>query len=130
MTKYIFKEDYEANGSNYIPSGSQQPQVALKYSFKKGDIFDGEQIIETHNNVQHYAVTIYTSEGIKLDGKKWSGKAIFEIPEIEVIEQPVTEQTPKGAEVAKQTFLQKHKNHLLIVGALVLGYLAYKKFKK
>ena len=29
-----------------------------------------------------------------------------------------------------QSFLQKHKNHLLIAGALVLGYFAYKKFKK
>jgi hypothetical protein len=29
-----------------------------------------------------------------------------------------------------QGFLQKHKNHLLILGALVLGYLAYKKFNK
>ena len=32
--------------------------------------------------------------------------------------------------VNNQTFLQKHKNHLLIVGALVLGYFAYKKFNK
>jgi hypothetical protein len=31
---------------------------------------------------------------------------------------------------SKQTFFQKHKNHLLIIGAVVLGYLAYKKFKK
>ena len=31
---------------------------------------------------------------------------------------------------ANETFLQKHKNHLLIAGALVLGYFAYKKFKK
>jgi hypothetical protein len=29
-----------------------------------------------------------------------------------------------------QTFLQKHKNHLLIAGALVIGYFAYKKFNK
>ena len=29
-----------------------------------------------------------------------------------------------------ETFLQKNKNNLLIVGVLVLGYLAYKKFKK
>jgi hypothetical protein len=31
---------------------------------------------------------------------------------------------------ANETFIQKHKNHLLIAGALVLGYLAYKKFNK
>jgi hypothetical protein len=29
-----------------------------------------------------------------------------------------------------ETFLQKHKNHLLILGVLVLGYLVYKKFNK
>lgn len=29
-----------------------------------------------------------------------------------------------------QSFLQKHKNHLLIAVALVAGYFAYKKFKK
>ena len=35
----------------------------------------------------------------------------------------MTRLTPKG-------FLEKNKNNLLIVGALVLGYLAYKKFNK
>jgi hypothetical protein len=29
----------------------------------------------------------------------------------------------------KTTFLQKHKNHLIIAGAIVLAFLAYKKFK-
>jgi hypothetical protein len=29
-----------------------------------------------------------------------------------------------------QTFIQKHKNHLLIAGVLVIGYFAYKKFNK
>ena len=33
-------------------------------------------------------------------------------------------------DVAPQTFLEKNKTNLLIVGALVLGYLAYKKFNK
>jgi len=37
---------------------------------------------------------------------------------------------PDNTDVTPQTFLQKHKNHLLIVGAIVIGYLAYKKFKK
>jgi hypothetical protein len=36
----------------------------------------------------------------------------------------------QSAELVPQTFLQKHKNHLLIVGAVVIGYLAYKKFNK
>jgi hypothetical protein len=31
---------------------------------------------------------------------------------------------------SQQSFLEKHKTHLLIAGAVVLGFLAYKKFKK
>ena len=38
--------------------------------------------------------------------------------------------TPNSADVSGETFIQKHKNHLLLVGALVIGYLAYKKFNK
>lgn len=30
----------------------------------------------------------------------------------------------------EESFLQKHKNHLIIAGVLVAGYFAYKKFKK
>jgi hypothetical protein len=38
-------------------------------------------------------------------------------------------QVPENV-VSKQTFLEKNKTNLLIVGALVLGYLAYKKLNK
>lgn len=40
------------------------------------------------------------------------------------------EATLPTADVAPQTFLEKNKTNLLIVGVLVLGYLAYKKFNK
>lgn len=33
-------------------------------------------------------------------------------------------------DIVNETFLQKHKSLLLIAGAVVLGYFAYKKFKK
>jgi len=33
-------------------------------------------------------------------------------------------------DIAPQTFLEKNKTNLLILGALILGYLAYKKFNK
>lgn len=33
-------------------------------------------------------------------------------------------------DISEQTFLQKHKTNLLIIGVLVLGYFAYKKYKK
>jgi len=35
-----------------------------------------------------------------------------------------------STDVAPQTFLEKNKTNLLILGALVLGYFAYKKFNK
>lgn len=34
------------------------------------------------------------------------------------------------AKVSDETFLVKHKTHLLILGGVVLAYIAYKKFKK
>jgi hypothetical protein len=40
------------------------------------------------------------------------------------------ESTLPSADVAPETFLQKHKNHLLILGGLVIAYFAYKKFNK
>lgn len=35
-----------------------------------------------------------------------------------------------GKNQTQQSFLQKNKTYLLIAGAVVLGFLAYKKFKK
>lgn len=43
---------------------------------------------------------------------------------------PLTSKLILETRLNPQGFLQKHKNHLLILGALVLGYLAYKKFNK
>jgi hypothetical protein len=128
MAKYIFKENYEAQGTNLIPKGSQMASVILKYSFKKGDVFEGEKIptnsgIET-GSTPRYNVNITTPEALKVDGTKWSGQAIFEVPEIAVTEQALK------TDASGETFLQKHKNHLLIAGVLVIGYFAYKKFNK
>ena len=128
MAKYIFKENYEAQGTNLIPKGAQMASEMLKYSFKKGDVFEGEKFIisigsET-GSTPRYNVNITTPEALKLDGTKWSGQAIFEVPEIAVTEQALK------TDASGETFLQKHKNHLLIAGALVIGYFAYKKFNK
>ena len=38
--------------------------------------------------------------------------------------------TTPSADVTQQTFLEKNKTNLLIIGALVIGYFAYKKFNK
>ena len=131
MAKYIFKEDYEAKGTNLIsndPNASKQASYRLNYSFKRGDVFEGEKIvvgagIEVGSTAQ-YAVKITTPEALKVDGTKFDGKSIFEVPEIAVTEQTL------ATDASGETFLQKHKNHLLIVGALVIGYFAYKKFNK
>jgi hypothetical protein len=128
MAKYIFKEDYEAQGTNFIPDGAKMASVVLKYSFKKGDVFEGEKFIQSvgveTGSTPRYGVRITTPEALKVDGTKWSGQAIFEVPEEVVTEQNLS------TDVSEQTFLQKHKNHLLILGVLVIGYLAYKKFNK
>jgi hypothetical protein len=52
------------------------------------------------------------------------GLAFVPLSSIEKINE-----TP-STELAPQTFLEKNKTNLLIVGVLVLGYLAYKKFNK
>jgi hypothetical protein len=36
----------------------------------------------------------------------------------------------QNTDIVSESFLQKNKTNLLIIGALVLGYFAYKKFNK
>jgi hypothetical protein len=128
MAKYIFKEDFEAQGTNLIPKDSKMVSLMLKYSFKKGDVFEGEKIVVgvgvRQGSSEEYAVNITTLGGLKVDGTKFDGKSIFQVPEIVVTEQTLT------TDASGESFLQKHKNHLLILGGLVIAYFAYKKFKK
>ena len=131
MAKYIFKEDYEAKGTNFISNEPNSPKMAnfrLSYSFKKGDVFEGEKFIQSvgveTGSTPRYGVKITTPEALMVNGTKFEGKSIFEVPEIAVTEQTL------ATNASGETFLQKHKNHLLIAGALVIGYLAYKKFNK
>ena len=131
MAKYIFKEDYEAQGTNFIsdePNGAKMASWRLSYSFKKGDVFEGEKIVVgvgvRQGSSEEYAVNITTLGGLKVDGTKFDGKSIFEVPDSVVTEQNLI------TDASGETFLQKHKNHLLILGGLVIAYLAYKKFNK
>jgi hypothetical protein len=128
LKKYIFKEDYDAQGTNFIPDGAKIPSFMLKYSFKKGDVFEGEKFIQSVGaeigSTPRYGVRITTPEASNLDGTKFDGKSIFEVPEIAVTEQTL------ATDASGETFLQKNKTNLLIIGVLVLGYLAYKKFNK
>jgi len=43
---------------------------------------------------------------------------------------PLTSKETLLTRYTTQTFLQKNKTNLLIIGVLVLGYIAYKKFNK
>jgi hypothetical protein len=117
--KYVFKEDFEATGSNIIDNNwTDQEYLKLIHKFKKGDVFDGEKIpvnAGVNPNAEKYDIKIITPNNFLEDGTFVYYKGVFQVPE---------------RIVSEQTFLQKNKTNLLIAGVLVLGYLAYKKFKK
>ena len=120
MAKYVFKEDFDAIGTNPIDNNrTDQNSYNLKHKFKKGDVFEGKRIpINAGINTEAKAYMIQINSdyyNLNEDDSFSNLKGVFEVPE---------------RVVSEQTFLQKHKNNLLIVGALVLGYLAYKKFNK
>jgi len=119
MIKYVFKEDFEAIGTNSSDeSRSDFRSIKLKHKFKKGEVFEGK-LVPTRAGVNPDArvfnVQIITPNNYTDDNKFVYYNGVFEVPEMLVREQ---------------TFLEKNKTNLLIVGALVLGYLAYKKFNK
>lgn len=93
--KVKFKQDYSAKGVNYIYQGgaysSQQAVFQLKYDFKKGDIFEMEQIptqnLPTLPKVncilpgEPVAQTVIVPAGSKtMDGKKFNGIGKFGVP--------------------------------------------------
>ena len=103
--KYIFLEDYQNVKKDSVLNGKEN--------------YDGSSIIfslnvnEIPNNSSNPLYLIHVPYG--------AGHNIVKL---------ITDQNLVNKDVAPETFLQKHKNHLLIIGAVVLGYLAYKKFKK
>ena len=119
MPKYVFKEDFEAIGTS--PSDENRIDVRsikLKHKFKKGDVFEGKIIpinAGANPEAKAYNVQIITPNNYTEDDKFVFYNGVFEVPE---------------RVVSEQTFLQKHKNHLLILGGLVIAYFAYKKFNK
>jgi len=102
MAKYTFIKDF-----NYTVYGVGRQDLTIK----KGETFDG---IETENGIV-----------ISLDGSNASDYKNEKLYP-DMISSYLT--VPK--EYLTQTFLEKNKTNLLIVGVLVLGYLAYKKFNK
>ena len=122
-SKYVFNQDYEATTRQEIQKAvgdytENIDYITLKYKFKKGDIFDGKKIpvnAGINPEAKKYNIQITTSKSIKPDGSEYVGQVTYQIDD---------------SIVSEATFLQKNKTNLLIVGALVLGYLAYKKFNK
>lgn len=118
-SKYVFNQDYEATTRVLDNKLSENVvYLELKYKFKKGDIFNGIKIpvnAGVNPNAKKYNIQITTPESIKLDDSVYTGQVTYQIDD---------------SLVSEATTLQKHKNHLLILGALALGYLAYKKFNK
>ena len=72
-TKYKFKQDFSANGTNIVPPSSGLPNFQLKYNFKKGDVFHGNQSSEA-------AVTIETPNALNTNGTSFGGRARFGVP--------------------------------------------------
>ena len=119
MTKYVFKEDFEAIGTT--PSDESRTDVRsikLKHKFKKGDVFEGK-LVPTNGGInpeaKAYNIEIITPNNYTDDEKLVYYNGVFQVPEMLVREQ---------------TFLEKNKTNLLILGGLVIAYLAYKKFNK
>lgn len=151
------KEDYEVTKcAEFGESDGGEPPVCLKEEriyFKKGDsvegidwfyynddgggnpITDGEITVPYQNGF----ITIFFS---KINIKGFKGVTPDEKSKIknnldttgnrksEIINSETNKETPASTnENISQSFLQKNKNYLLFVGAVVLGYFAYKKFK-
>jgi len=123
LKKYVFNQDYEATQrveqekavGDYTEAIRSIP---IKYKFKKGDIFEGEQIpvnAGVNPNARKYDIAITTTESIKYDGSIRKGLVTFQIDD---------------SIVDEATFLQANRKQLLIALALVAGYFAYKKLKK
>ena len=123
LKKYVFNQDYEATqrvvqekavgdyteNIRYIP---------IKYKFKKGDVFEGEKTLlggGVKPNSAIYGVNISTMQSINEDGSIRKGLVTFPI---------------ENGIVDEATFLQANRKQLLLLLAVVVGYFAYKKFKK
>ena len=123
MAKYIFKEDFEANTrvekQKAVGDYTENiDYITLKYKFKKGDIFEGKKIpvnAGANPEARKYDIQITTPKSIKFDGSDYVGQATYQIDD---------------SLVSEATAFQKNKKYLLILGGLVIAYLAYKKFNK
>jgi hypothetical protein len=148
----IFNQDYVKDNclefGNYNNIGHRPCLKFEKINFKKGQEFKTVNFDIQEWGVQRDIKIDYSSININYNGKNINipiskvniinAKSISqsEANDLSVynVTTPVPTQSdktnPDNTNVAPQTFLEKNKTNLLILGALVLGYLAYKKFNK
>jgi hypothetical protein len=105
---------------------SLQDEMDKTVNLKKGDVLQGIAIYTVGDMINDSGTQrlVFTNK----QGNKFSvqiGSRGF-VPFYKEYKDEVTSSTDASGE----TFLQKHKTNLLIAGALVVGYLAYKKFNK
>ena len=138
MAKYKFKEDFIQNYRVYDSKIGTSSSVDQSITFKKGDIVDGT--FEAKHTVSGWEGMPMNFEDRVLIENPMQGKGLFDgngapsmfpIPSDKLeLSTDQSSASTQNTGLDSQTFIQKHKNHLLIAGALVLGYLAYKKFNK
>ena len=125
-----FLKDYEWKDSTVCPpdvtgctDGSQ--------SFKKGEILEKTWDISISSDSKNYVIgrfgygVVVPVEYLSVTDANGKPVTNLEVGNADFIVKKYSNQ-----DIAPESFLRKHKNYLLIAGALVIGYLAYKKFNK
>jgi hypothetical protein len=131
MAKYKFKEDFIQNYRVYDSKIGTSSSVDQSITYKKGDIVDGT--FRAKHTESGWEGMQMNFEDTVLINNPMQGKGLFDgngAPSMFLIPANKLESIKGENLILNQTFLQKHQNHLLIAGALVIGYFAYKKFNK
>jgi hypothetical protein len=121
--KAVFKSDYTYKTGSTCPQGVEgcAPETI---NYKKGDVLGGLNLSlsadkkQVVSNIGNYTVEI-PSEYL-----------IIRNDDGTISSANLDSDSNQSTKLDSQSFLQKHKNHLLIIGAVVIGYFAYKKFNK
>jgi len=121
-TKYIITKDKTLKNNR-----------GFDVNLKKGDIIQGISIttsgdISNDSGTQSLKFTDKNNNLFSI-GISFRGFEPFYEEYKDKTTLPSADSTNK-TDASGETFIQKHKNHLLILGGLVIGYLAYKKFNK
>ena len=121
--KAVFKSDYTYKTGSTCPQGMEgcAPETI---NYKKGDILGGLSLSlsadkkQLVSNMGNYTVEIPIEYLIIRNDDGTISSANLD------------SDSNQSTKLDSQSFLQKHKTHLLIIGAVVIGYFAYKKFNK